>query len=206
MAHARTPGYLAGAQYPGLARPGGKGFVHLAVVRRFVVVVVPSKLRSKDKVISDHQSLAAILGGLTLQGKSVVLTNGVFDLLHVGHVRSLEDARSRGDFLVVALNGDKSTLDLKGKGHPLVPLAERMEMISSFWFVDYVTTFDSETADELIEKLKPTLYAKGTEYTLKTLPEKDTLKATGIKAVFVGDKKDHSSTKLIQKIRKRKFD
>lgn len=140
------------------------------------------------------------------QGKTVVLTNGVYDLLHVGHIRCLEDARSRGDFLVVAVNSDSSAEKLKGKGHPVVPADERMEVLSGLWFVDYVTVFEEPTVDEMLQQLRPNLYAKGTEYTLKTLPERDTLKELDIKAVFVGDKKTHSSSKLIQKIRKRKFD
>jgi rfaE bifunctional protein nucleotidyltransferase chain/domain len=169
------------------------------------LVVVPRKQRSKDKVV-DRRSLAAILNGLRASGKTVVLTNGVFDLLHVGHTRCLEDARSRGDYLVVAVNTDKSAEKLKGKGHPVVEEEERMEVLAALSFVDYVTSFEEDTADELLRQLRPSMYAKGTDYTLKTLPEKDTLKELDIKAVFVGDKKAHSSSKLIQKIRKKKFD
>lgn len=169
------------------------------------MVVVPRKQRSRDKIHTDRKSLAAILGGLVAQGKTVVLTNGVYDLLHVGHVRCLEDARSRGDFLVVALNSDASAERAKGKGRPVVPLAERMEVVAGLGFVDYVTTFDEDTADTLIEQLRPSIYAKGTEYNLKTLPERETLKRLDLKAVFVGDKKGHSSSKIIQRIRKRKF-
>lgn len=168
------------------------------------MVVVPRKQRSKDKIFTDKKSLAAILAGLRASGKAIVLTNGVFDLLHVGHLRCLEDARSRGDLLVVAVNSDKATEKLKGKGHPIVPLAERMEMLSGLSFVDYVTSFDEETADELLTQLQPTLYAKGTDYKLSTLPEKAKLKELAIKAVFVGDKKGHSTSKLIQKIQRRK--
>ena len=155
------------------------------------MVVVPRHKLSKDKIIPDRKSLAAILFGLKAQGKVLVLTNGVYDLLHVGHVRCLEDARSRGDFLVVAVNSD--------------PSKERMEVLAGLGFVDYVTVFDEDTADALIEQLKPNVYAKGTEYTLKTLPERDTLKKHEIKAIFVGDKKTHSSSKLIEKIKKKKF-
>ncbi len=168
------------------------------------MVVVPRKQRSKDKVITDRKSLALILSGLRVSGKCVVLTNGVFDLLHVGHTRYLEDARSRGDILVVAINSDKSTEALKGKGQPIVPEEERLEVLSGLSFVDYVTTFEEATADGLLEQLQPSLYAKGRDYSLKTLPEKDTLKKLDIKAVFVGDKKSHSTTKLIQKIQKLK--
>jgi rfaE bifunctional protein nucleotidyltransferase chain/domain len=162
------------------------------------LVVVPRKLRSKDKIVTDRRSLAAILSGLMANGKTIVLTNGVYDLLHVGHVRCLEDARSRGDFLVVAVNSDASAEKLKGKGRPVVPCDERMELLASLWFVDYVTCFDEDTTDKLLEQLRPTMYAKGTEYTLKTLPERDTLKRLDMKAVFVGDKKTHSTSKLIE--------
>lgn len=168
------------------------------------MVVVPRKARSKDKVFTDRKSLAAILAGLKASGKSIVLTNGVFDLLHVGHTRCLEDAKSRGDLLVVAINSDASAEALKGKGHPVVPEDERMEVLAALSFVDYVTTFDEPTADALLRLLNPNLYAKGADYTLKTLPEKDTIKELDVKAVFVGDKKSHSTTKMIQKIQKLK--
>lgn len=168
------------------------------------MALAPRKLRSKDKVITDRKSLAAILAGLRASGKLVVLTNGVFDLLHVGHSRCLEDAKSRGDILVVAVNTDKSAEALKGKGHPVVPEEERMEVLAALSFVDYVTCFEEASADALLQQLQPNLYAKGSDYTLKTLPEKDTLKALDIKAVFVGDKKSHSTTKMIQKIQKLK--
>ena len=169
------------------------------------MVVVPTKFRSNDKLVHDPADLRPILQGLQAQGKTVVLSNGVFDILHVGHLRALEDARSRADFLVVALNSDKSVEKNKGRGRPLVPLEERMELMAGFWFVNYVTSFEDETADGILELLRPDLYAKGTDYTLKTLPEKDTVKAIGAKAVFVGDKKDHSTAKLIQSIRRRKL-
>ena len=168
------------------------------------MVVVPRKQRSKDKVVTDRKSLAMILAGLKASGKTVVLTNGVFDLMHVGHTRCLEDARSRGDILVVAVNSDDSAAALKGKGHPLVPEDERMEVLAALSFVDYVTVFGEPTADELLRQLKPTLYAKGADYSLKTLPEKDTIKELDVKAVFVGDKKSHSTTDLIAKAQKLK--
>ncbi len=169
------------------------------------MVVVPKRARSKDKLVKDLRPLAAILEGVRASGKTVVLTNGVFDILHVGHLRYLEDARSRGDFLVVAVNSDRSAEAIKGKGHPIVPAAERMEMLSGLWVVDYVTQFDDETADRLIELFKPDIYAKGTDYNTKTLPERKTLKALSIKAVFVGDKKAHATSKLIKKIKKKKL-
>ncbi len=169
------------------------------------MVVVPRKQRSKDKVLAERRTLKQVLRGLQTQGKTVVLTNGCFDLMHVGHTRCLEDAKSRGDFLVVAVNTDKSCESIKGKGHPILPVEERMELLSTFWFVDYVTSFAEESAEELLRELRPDLYAKGTDYNSRTLPERGVLKELGIKAVFVGDKKNHSSRKLIQRIRKKKF-
>ncbi len=169
------------------------------------MVVVPRKVRSKDKVIPSVNTLKPILQGLQSQGKQVVLTNGCYDLLHVGHMRCLEDARARGDFLVVAVNDDKSVEANKGKGYPIIPLEERMELLSGLWFVDYVTSFKDETADGLIQKLQPDVYAKGTDYTARTLPERDVLKELGIKPVFVGDKKAHSTSKIVARIRKKKF-
>lgn len=169
------------------------------------MVVVPKRQRSKDKIVKEVRTLAQILKGVRAGGKTVVLTNGVFDLLHVGHLRYLEDAKSRGDFLVVAVNDDKSAEAIKGKGHPLVPVAERMELLSGLWVVDYVTTFADETADRLIGLIKPDLYAKGTDYNTKTLPERKTLKELNIKPIFMGDKKSHATRKLIQRIKNRKL-
>jgi D-glycero-beta-D-manno-heptose 1-phosphate adenylyltransferase len=162
-------------------------------------------VRSKDKIVTDLKALSAILEGVRASGKTVVLTNGVFDLMHVGHVRYLEDARSRGDFLVVAVNSDKTAEAIKGKGFPINPAEERMELLSALWFTDYITKFDDETADDLIRKLNPNVYAKGTDYNTKTLPENKTVKELGIKPVFVGDKKTHATRKVVSKIRKRKF-
>lgn len=170
------------------------------------MVVVPRKVRSKDKVITDLKALAAILEGVRASGKTVVLTNGVFDLLHVGHVRYLEDARSRGDFLVIAVNSDRVSEKIKGKGYPINPVQERMELLSALWFTDYITCFDDESADDLIRRLAPDVYAKGTDYNTKSLPENKTLKSLGIKAVFVGDKKTHATKKTVSRIKKKKFD
>ncbi len=169
------------------------------------MVVVPRKVRSKDKIHTSHKELVTILSALKSQGKTLVLTNGVFDLLHVGHVRCLEDARARGDFLIVAVNDDDSAAALKGKGHPVQPLEERMELLASMWFVDYVTGFSEPTVEALLRKIQPTVYAKGTDYTLKTLPERDVVKELDIKAVFVGDKKVHSTTKILARIKKKKL-
>ena len=169
------------------------------------MVVVPRKVRSKDKIFSSQKGLQAVIHGLQSQGKSIVLTNGVFDLLHVGHVRCLEDARARGDYLVVAINDDKSAEAVKGKGHPITPIADRLQLLAALWFVDYVTSFSEDTAEGLLRRLHPDVYAKGTDYNTRTLPERGVVKELGIKPVFVGDKKAHSTSKIIQRIRKKKF-
>ena len=170
------------------------------------MALVIKKLKAKDKIVKNPRTLAGILDGLRSQGKVLVLTNGCFDILHVGHVRCLEDAKSRGDFLIVAVNEDKTVTKLKGRGFPLNSVEERMEVLAGLASVDYVTSFEACTADALIDKFKPTLYAKGTDYTEKTVPERATVKRIGSKVVIVGDKKAHSTRKVVQKIRKRKFD
>jgi len=170
------------------------------------VPAAAKKQKAKDKIIKSRRTLVGILEGLRSQGKTVVLTNGCFDILHVGHVRSLEDARSRGDFLVVAVNEDETVTRLKGKGLPVNPVDERMEILAGLASVDYVCSFSEDTADALIRALKPGLYAKGTDYTERTVPEGPTVKEIGAKIVIVGDKKRHSSSKVVEKIRNRKFD
>jgi rfaE bifunctional protein nucleotidyltransferase chain/domain len=169
------------------------------------VVVTVRKLKSVEKIITDLNTLARIVDGLKSEGKTIVLTNGCFDLLHVGHVRALEDARSRGDYLIVAVNGDKTVERLKGKGHPINISEERMEVLAALASVDYVTRFEEATADELLRKIKPTLHAKGHDYTEKTVPERETAKEIGARIVIVGDKKNHSTTQILQKIKKKKL-
>lgn len=164
------------------------------------------KHRSKDKIVKSRSSLVGIVESLRSQGKLVALTNGCFDLLHVGHVRCLEDAKSRCDFLIVAVNGDKTVAELKGTGFPIHPVQERMETVAGLESVDYVIAFEEATADRLLKQVKPTHYAKGTDYTERTLPERDTVKEIGAKVLIVGDKKNHSTSKTVQKIRKGKFD
>jgi len=170
------------------------------------VALVVKRQKAKDKIVKNQRTLAGILEGLRSQGKTIVLTNGCFDLLHVGHVRCLEDAKSRGDFLVVACNEDKTVTRIKGKGYPVNSVEDRMETVAGLTSVDYVTAFSEETADTLIKKLKPNIYAKGTDYTERTVPERATVKEIGGKIIIVGDKKSHSTRKTVQRIRKRKFE
>ncbi|MFQ5505918.1 MAG: adenylyltransferase/cytidyltransferase family protein [Planctomycetota bacterium] len=170
------------------------------------MALIAKRQKARDKIVKNLKTLAGVLEGLRSRGKTVVLTNGCFDLLHVGHVRCLEDAKSRGDFLVVALNEDRTVTRLKGRGYPVTPLEERMETVAGLKSVDYVAMFSEETADAILRTLKPNIYAKGTDYNEKSVPERGTIKEIGCKTVIVGDKKSHSTSKIVQRIRKRKFD
>jgi len=133
-------------------------------------------------------------------GKTVVLANGCFDILHVGHVRYLTEASKLGDILVVAVNGDDSTRDLKGPGRPLMPAEERAEIISQLKPVDYVIIFEAESVDGILRNLKPDIHAKGTDYTVDSVPERETAGEVGCRTVITGDPKNHSSSDIIDRI------
>ncbi|MBL8843418.1 MAG: adenylyltransferase/cytidyltransferase family protein [Planctomycetes bacterium] len=152
-------------------------------------------------ILRDHDELAQRLRGLRDGGKRVVFTNGCFDLLHVGHIRCLIDAAKRGDFLVVALNSDASIRKLKGPDRPVQPEAERAEILAALNGVAYVTIFHEETCGPLLRKLRPQLVAKGTDYSLETLPEREVLAEIGAELILVGDPKDHSTVDLLARIR-----
>ncbi len=134
------------------------------------------------------------------RGERVVFANGCFDLLHVGHVRYLEGARSLGHLLVVAINSDKSVRRLKGEGRPVMPEDERAELIAALRAVDYVTIFDDPTVERLLLALKPDVHAKGTDYSVDTVPERDIVRSYGGEVAIVGDPKDHSTTTLLGQI------
>lgn len=133
-------------------------------------------------------------------GHRVVLANGCFDLLHVGHVRYLEDARSRGDALVVALNTDESVRALKGSERPLAPLAERAEIVAALRCVDHVTSFGEAGLEATLRILRPDVHAKGTDYTPETVPERAVDLELGIDIAICGDPKDHATTELLQRL------
>jgi rfaE bifunctional protein nucleotidyltransferase chain/domain len=133
-------------------------------------------------------------------GRRVVLANGCFDLLHVGHVRYLEDARALGDLLIVGVNGDAAVRRLKGPGRPLMPAAERAEILASLRAVDHVVVFDDDTADRLVALLRPSIHAKGTDYTPESVPERATVVAAGGRVAIAGDAKQHSTRDVIAEI------
>ena len=137
------------------------------------------------------------------EGKSVAFANGVFDLLHVGHVRYLQDARTRADALIVAVNSDASTRANKGPDRPVIPETERAELLAALACVDRVVVFEDRDVRRLLVALKPEVHVKGTDYTAETVPEREVLAAWGGRVVIAGDPKDHSTTALVQTLRER---
>ena len=133
----------------------------------------------------------------------IVLANGCFELLHVGHVRYLRDARSRGDLLVVAVNEDRGLQNLKGSHRGLVPFEERVELLLALECVDYVTGFDELTLEPTLRLLRPAVHAKGTDYTEDNLPEREVDRELGIEIAICGDPKEHSSTALFRELQGR---
>lgn len=134
------------------------------------------------------------------EGKKLVLANGCFDLLHVGHVRYLEGARSLGDALLVGLNSDASVSRLKGPGRPIMMQAERAELVGALAAVDGVVIFEEDTADALVRALQPSVHAKGTDYTAESVPEGATVRAAGGRVAIAGDPKSHATRDLIRLI------
>jgi rfaE bifunctional protein nucleotidyltransferase chain/domain len=143
-----------------------------------------------------REELAPHLAAERARRGRVVLANGAFDLLHVGHVRYLAAARARGDLLVVALNTDESVRAAKGAGRPHVPLAERCELVAALRCVDFVTWFGEPTLEATLRLLRPDVHAKGTDYTSENLPERAVDRELGIEIAICGDPKAHSSSAL----------
>jgi rfaE bifunctional protein nucleotidyltransferase chain/domain len=136
--------------------------------------------------------------------KSIALANGIFDLFHVGHLRYLEGAKSLADVLVVAVNSDASTRRNKGPGRPVVPEAERAEIVAALSCVDHVVVFGSKTVIPLIRKLKPDWQVKGTDYTPETIPEAEEVRRHGGRVAVAGDPKDHSTTEMLKRLAPRR--
>src|SRR5258705_836960 len=146
---------------------------------------------------------AALADRLRAARKRIVLANGCFDLLHVGHVRYLTAARALGDVLFVGINSDAAVARLKGPGRPLMPAAERAEILTGLRAVDHVVVFDEDTADRLVSLVRPAVHAKGTDYTDASVPEAASVRAAGGRVAIVGDPKDHATRDLIARIRER---
>ncbi len=146
--------------------------------------------------------LAERLAVLRRGGRRIAFANGHFDLLHVGHLRYLRAAREQGDLLVVAINDDDSVARLKGPGRPVVPAAERAELLAALAPVDFVVVFSGDSPAPLLERLRPDVHCKGTDYGApERVPEFATVSAYGGRTVLVGDPKDHATSDLIARVR-----
>jgi D-glycero-beta-D-manno-heptose 1-phosphate adenylyltransferase len=158
--------------------------------------------RAAEKVVS-LDSLVAALEPRRAAGARVALTNGAFDLVHVGHLRSLEQARSHADILVVGVNSDASVQSYKAPNRPIVPQAERAELVAGLACVDYVVIFDEPTAERLLVAVQPEIYVKGADYASKPLPERPVVEAYGGQVVLVKLEAGHSTTDLVAAIVRR---
>lgn len=134
------------------------------------------------------------------EGKVIVMANGCFDVLHVGHVRYLEAAKAMGDLLIVGVNSDNQARKLKGAGRPVLSHDQRAEIVASLEAVDFVTVFDEPTVEELLLALKPDIHAKGTDYTEASVPERDVVRSYGGRVAIAGDPKNHSSSEMIERV------
>jgi rfaE bifunctional protein nucleotidyltransferase chain/domain len=161
---------------------------------------LPPALDTRHKIIG-WETLVKRLAEHRLRNHRVVLANGCFDLLHVGHVRYLEAAHCEGDILIVAVNSDSSVRPLKGDGRPILPQQARAELVAALAAVHYVIIFDDPNVETLLETLRPDVHAKGTDYSQETVPERATAARLGIRVAIVGDEKRHSTRNLLARLR-----
>jgi D-glycero-beta-D-manno-heptose 1-phosphate adenylyltransferase len=159
-------------------------------------------MRSAQEKIVERKELRRIGDELRASSKKIVFANGCFDILHVGHIRYLEGARAEGDALVVGVNGDASVCGLKGPGRPILDERARALLVAALRAVDYVVIFDEPNVEALLAELRPDVHAKGTDYTVETVPERAVADRLGIRVAIVGDSKDHSTRELLQTVRK----
>ncbi len=152
--------------------------------------------------IVSREEIRRIVHQLRQQGKRIVLANGCFDLIHVGHVRYLREAKQAGDVLVVAVNSDSSVRKLKGKGRPLMGERERAEIVDSFEFVDYVFIFEEDNVEQILRELRPHFHAKGGDYTPETVPERKVAEEVGAQVIITGGGKVESTSSIIERIKR----
>ena len=151
-------------------------------------------------VIIDREQLAQRVAEDRREGRSIAFANGIFDLLHVGHIRYLQAAAAEADRLIVAINDD-AVARHKGPGRPILPAADRAELVAALRGVDYVIVFPEPTVTPLLTLVRPDVHCKGTDYTADSVPERDTVRAYGGRIAIVGDPKDHSTRDLVARIR-----
>jgi rfaE bifunctional protein nucleotidyltransferase chain/domain len=153
-----------------------------------------------EKVLN-KENFESIIKSIKDNGQTIVLTNGCFDILHIGHARYLKEAKKLGDYLFIGINSDDSVKKLKGPDRPLNNQNDRAELLSYFSDVDYLIIFEEDTADNLITLIKPDIYVKGGDYTKESLPESKTLDLVGSNIAFISFVDGYSTTKLIEKIK-----
>ncbi len=156
---------------------------------------------SREKILS-REGLHGVLEEHRRAGRKIVFANGIFDLLHVGHVRYLQAARAEGDLLVVGVNSDASTRALKGEGRPVLTERARAWLVAALEAVDYVVIFDELDVQPLLREFQPDVHAKGTDYTPDTVPERELAALLGIRVAIVGDPKQHSTRDLLARLRR----
>jgi D-glycero-beta-D-manno-heptose 1-phosphate adenylyltransferase len=152
--------------------------------------------------ILGEDDLIAALAKERKRGRSIAFANGCFDLLHVGHIRYLQDAARQADVLVVAVNGDDSVCKLKGPGRPVMAEDERAELISAIRGVSYVTIFHEESPARLLGVIRPDVHCKGTDYTVDSVPERDVVRSYGGRVAIVGDAKNHSTSEILRRLKR----
>ena len=148
-----------------------------------------------------RENIAQFVRNLQKSGKTVVVTNGCFDILHVGHIRYLQKTKSFADYLIVLLNSDKSVKSIKGENRPINNENDRAEILCALSCVDYVVMFDEDSPRELLDEIKPDVYTKGADYTMDMLPEADIMKKNGTRVEFIEFVQGKSTTNTINKIK-----
>ena len=157
---------------------------------------------TREKILS-RKGAQDVLEEHRRAGRRIVFANGVFDLLHVGHIRYLQAARAEGDVLIVGVNSDRSARALKGEGRPILTERARAALVAALAAVDCVVLFDELDVRALLRELRPDVHAKGTDYTADSVPERDVAEALGIRIAIVGDPKQHSTRDLLEHVRPR---
>jgi len=160
---------------------------------------------TREKILS-RDGLPEVLEEHRRAGRRIVFANGVFDMLHVGHVRYLQAARAEGDVLVVGVNSNQSARALKGEGRPILTEQARAALVAALAAVDYVVLFDDPDVKPLLRELQPDVHAKGTDYTPESVPERDLAALLGIRVAIVGDPKQHSTRELLARLRRQSDD